>query len=298
MRALGDFTRSADSGQWKITRLGDGVDAETFLVQSNGPPILRGHCSLVAKLYKSRNASIMQMVQAQFDSLSNLHATLHGCNVNGWMISIPQPLHIHKSPLALLMTEVPGRHIDSYASENKAVTSRNVRDAARAFATSMQQCWSGGRHHGDLGVHNALFDIEAKKISFVDPGTRESCPVCNGYTRVHTLAALDLAHALYDATIDVTDLTGRPTMRVHREAFVENVLLAILENIESPAEKRRLLEEIWSCAQQHLDDCWEPSWSPRGIWHSFVKQIMMQRISSILDRVISHTGVCPTSGQL
>ena len=296
--ALSDFTRSADSGQWKITRLGDGVDAETFLVQSNGPPILHGYRSLVAKLYKSGNASITQMVQAQFDSLSNLHAALHGSNINGWMISIPRPLNIHKSPLALLMTEVPGRHIDSYASENEAVTSRNIRDAARAFATSMQLCWSGGRHHGDLGVHNALFDIEAKTISFVDPGTRESCPVCNGDTKVHTLAALDLAHALYDATIDVTDLTGRPTMRVHREVFIENVLLAILEDIESPAKKRRLLEEIRSCVQQHLDDCWEPSLSPRGIWHSFVKQIMTQRISSILDRVIFHTGVYPTSGQL
>jgi hypothetical protein len=156
---------------------------------------------------------------------------------------------------------------------------------------AMQQCWSSGRRHGDLGVHNSLFDIEAKKISFVDPGTREGCPVCNDYTIAQTPVELDLAHTLYDVTIDVTDLTGRPTMRMHREAFVENVLHAILENIDSPGEKRRLVEEIWSCAQQHLDHCWKPSWSPRGMWHSFVKKIMKQRISSILERVVFQTDI-------
>lgn len=291
MRVLKDVTRSPNSRSWKMTRLGSGQHAETFLVHSNGLPILRGHNSVVAKLYKSQNTVTLSMVQDQFDALSSLHAALHGCEVNGWKISVPRPLRIHKSPLTLLMTKVPGRHIDSYKSKDDVLTSRNLRDAAYAFAAAMQRCWSVGRRHGDLGVHNALFDIEARKIAFIDPGTRESCPVCNDYTRAQAPAVLDLAHTLYDVTIDVTDLTGRPTMRTHREIFVENVLHAILENMNSPGEKRRFLEEIWRCAQQHLEECWNPSWSPRGLWHCFVKNIMIQRISSLLERVDSQIDI-------
>jgi O-antigen/teichoic acid export membrane protein len=290
MRTLQDFTGSADNSHWKISRLGGGLHAETFLVQSNGPPIVSHH-SLVVKLYKPRKDVTFQMVQAEFDSLSNLHAALDGCEINGWKISTPRPFRIHRSPLALLMTEVPGRHIDSYASKNDILTSRNLRDAARAFATTMQQCWSSGGRHGDLGVHNVLFDIEAKKISFVDPGTSASCPVCNGSTKPQSPQASDLAHVLYDVSIDVVDMIGSPTMRMHRQAFVESVLHTIIENIDSPEEKRLLLDEIWSSAQQHVSICLERSWSLKGMWHGFLKRIMTQRISSILERVTSQTNV-------
>jgi hypothetical protein len=295
MRALKAFTGFADKSHWKIMRIGEGLHAEIFLMQSNGLPIWHGHPSLVTKLYKPPGAAgthvNLQTVQAQFNSLSNLHAALHGREINGWKVSIPCPLYIHKSPLALVMTEVPGKHIDSYASKNVVLTSRNLLDAARGFVTTMQQCWSDGRCHGDLGVHNVLFDIEAKKISLIDPGTLESCPVCNDCTRSQSPAVLDLAHTLYDVTLDVSDLVGGPTMRLHRENFVENVLHTVIENIGSPEEKRRLLNEIWRSVQQHLDDCWKPSWSPRGMWHSFVKQIVMQRIRSILERVVSQAKV-------
>jgi tRNA A-37 threonylcarbamoyl transferase component Bud32 len=230
-------------------------------------------------------------VQAEFDSLTNLHAVLDGCEINGWKISTPRPLFIHKSPVALVMTEVPGRHIDLYASKNDILTSRNLRDAARAFATTMPQCWSGGGRHGDLGVHNVLFDIDAKKISFVDPGTSASCPVCNSSTKPQSPQASDLAHVLYDVSIDVMDMIGSATMRRHREAFVENVLHTIIENLDSSREKRLLLDEIWSSAQQHMRICLEHSWSLRGMWHGFLKQILTQRISSIIKRVASQTNV-------
>ncbi|MGB8631250.1 MAG: hypothetical protein WCD69_18010, partial [Xanthobacteraceae bacterium] len=232
-----------------------------------------------------------QMVQAEFDSLSNLHAVLDRREINGWKISTPQPLRIHRSPLALLMTEVPGLHIDSYASQNDILTSRNLRDAARAFATTMPQCWSGGGRHGDLGVHNVLFDIEAKKISFVDPGTSTGCPVCNGSTKSASPQASDLAHVLYDVSIDVMDMIGNQTMRLHREAFVESVLHTIIENIDSPEEKRLLLDEIWSSAQQHISVCLERSWSLKGMWHGFLKRILAQRVRSILQRVTAQTKV-------
>jgi O-antigen/teichoic acid export membrane protein len=288
MRTLQDFTGSA---AWKITRLGGGQYAETFLVQPNGPPTVCHH-SLVVKLFKQPNDMAFQTVQAEFEALSSLHAVLDGCEINGWKISTPRPLRIHRSPLALLMTEVPGLHIDAYASKNDILTSRNLQDAARAFATTMPKYWTSGRCHGDLGVHNVLFDIEAKKISFVDPGTSAGCPVCNRATKPQSPQASDLAHVLYDVSIDVMDLIGSATMRMHREAFVESVLHAIVEDIISPDEKRLLLDEIRGSAQQHINICLEHSWSLKGIWHDFLRRMLTHRISSILERVTSRTKVC------
>jgi hypothetical protein len=291
IHALQDFTQCADTSRWKITRLGHGLHAETILIQSNGRPIWRNNFSLVTKFYKPLKGVTFQMVQAEFDSLLNLHRIMDGREINGWTVSVPRPLYIHKSPLALTMTEVPGRHIDYYASKNDIVTSQNLRAAARAFATTMQQCWSSGAHHGDLGVHNVLFDIEGKKISFIDPGTSASCPVCNGSNKPQSLQASDLAHVLYDLSIDVMDMIGSRTMRMHRQAFIESVFHTIIENIDSPEEKRLLLDKIWIAAQQHVSICLKPSWSLKGMWHGFVNQIMTQRISSILERVMSKSSL-------
>jgi hypothetical protein len=142
-----------------------------------------------------------------------------------------------------------------------------------------------------LGVHNILFDIEAKKMSFVDPGTSAGCPVCNGASKPRSPRASDLAHVLYDVSIDVMDMIGGPTMRMHREAFVESVLQAIIENIDSPEEKRLLLDEIWNSAQQHMSICLERSWSLKGMWHGFLRRMLTLRISSILERVTSRANL-------
>jgi hypothetical protein len=87
------------------------------------------------------------------------------------------------------------------------------------------------------------------------------------------------------------DLIGNQTMRAHREIFLEYVLQTIIENIDSPEEQRRLLNEVRSSVQQHLDDSWKTSWSPKGMWNGFIKDVQFQRISSIIERVVSRTNV-------
>jgi hypothetical protein len=87
------------------------------------------------------------------------------------------------------------------------------------------------------------------------------------------------------------DLIGNQTMRAHRETFVEYVLHTIIENIDSPEEQQRLLNEVRSSVQQHLDDGWKTSWCPKGMWHSFIKDVQFQRISSIIERVVSRINV-------
>jgi O-antigen/teichoic acid export membrane protein len=295
MRVLQEFTKCVDSSHCTVTRIGgerDG-DAEIFIINSVGPqPIWRTDNAVVVKLYKPEAPFNFETVQAQIDSLSNLHAVLDGRQINGWRISVPRLLYVCKSPLAVVMTAVPGQSIGSYTSRSDVLTPRIFLEAARTFAMAMEQCWSSGRRHGDLHLGNILFDIEAKNISIIDPGWREDCRVCNDVTKFKSAAVADLTHVLWELAIDAMDLIRGPTVRFSQETFIENVLLSIVEGIDSREEKRRLLNEIWGCAQQHLTDRIERPWSLKGVWNRFVGQVAMGRIRSILERVNSHANVC------
>lgn len=288
MRALQGFATFADSSDRTIARLGNGQHAEIFLVQSKKTPIWHNHYSLVAKLYQPAAKLTTEMVHAQFNSLSSLYASLDDSHINGWKISVPQPLGVCTSPLALVMTAVPGKHIDFYTPKSDPSNSKTLIDAARTCAMAMQQCWARGQRHGDLALQNVLFNLESKEISFVDAGTPESCITCDNSTDAEVC---DLAHLLCDATTDVMDVIGRSTMRTSREMFIENVLLTVIKSVDSAEDERRLLSDIWLCAQQHLADSLEESFSILGVWNRFVKRIAVHRIRSILERASARANI-------
>jgi O-antigen/teichoic acid export membrane protein len=287
IQALQNFTDASDHSRWTIKRIGGGEQAEVFMIESKGRlPIWREYHALVIKLYKPEAALTLEMVQAQFTSLSGLHAALDGRKVNGWTISVPRPLHVCQSPLAFVMTPVSGENIETCMLEGDVRTSEVLQDAARVFATALEQCWSSGRRHADLGLRNVLFDIEAKNISFIDAGTRESCRACSEIARFPSAAASDLAHVLCDVATDVTDLVGSQ-VRMGKELFFECVLRTVVENIGSETEKRQLLNQIRDCLEEHLAECLQPSWSLKGVSHRVVRQVAVNRVQSMLERVVS-----------
>jgi O-antigen/teichoic acid export membrane protein/RIO-like serine/threonine protein kinase len=287
VRVLKELTKVSDESRWAITRIGEGHESEVFVVNSTGrEPLWRTHRTLVAKLYKpvvrSSLAKItLENVQAQFNSLSERHAALNGRKVSGWRISVPQPLYLCQSPLALVMTAVPGQNIDSYLANKDAPTPEILLEAARAVAMAMQECWSRGQLHGDLGLHNVLLDVGSKEISFIDA---EASHTCNDDSQQFN-AASDLAHFLKVLAMDLADLTRNPTVRMNKELFAEGVLRAITEKIECREENRRVLGEIWFCAREELANYVDDSWSPRGLWQRLVKLVATHRIRSILQRV-------------
>jgi O-antigen/teichoic acid export membrane protein/tRNA A-37 threonylcarbamoyl transferase component Bud32 len=291
MRALQEFTNNVDNSRWAITRIGEGGDADVFLISSTvGQPIWKMEPTLVAKLYKPEIPLSPEMVHAQYNSLSKLHAVLNGREINGWTVFVPRPLYVCASPLALVMTVVPGANIEFGTSKGDVLKSQMLHNGARAFANAMERCWSSGRRHGDLTLQNVLLDVEGKKISFIDAGTLESCNTCND-SATQFAAASDIGHLLWHSATGVMDLIDSPTVRTGREMFVESVLVAILENIESRERRRQFLEEAWVSAQQHLTDRLYLSWSARGIWHRIVKKVAINRIRSILERVDSQSNV-------
>ena len=280
--AVQDLTKCTPHGHWTTTRLGDGDHAETFLIESKGPPIFRNQDALVVKVYKAEAALSVEMARAQSDSLLKLHAVLDGRDINGWQISVPYPLHLCHSPLALVMTAARGRHIEAYASKRDARTS--LIEAARICALAMQQCWSTGGRHGDLWLSNVLLDLENKEISFIDAGTFEACSICNDRTNV-LVAAREIAHLLCLVASDLSGLFGRSAVRTTKEVFVQHFLLATIKNIDMPEQREQLLNEIWFWAQQHLRSFLTVSWSIQAAWCRFVRQVATYRIRWILERV-------------
>jgi hypothetical protein len=85
--------------------------------------------------------------------------------------------------------------------------------------------------------------------------------------------------------MDVADTISNPIACLRRQVFAESTLRALIETMVPYEHKRRLLREIRACAQQHLSEILEPSWSARGLWRWFLRQIAARRMDSIFDRL-------------
>jgi O-antigen/teichoic acid export membrane protein len=293
IRVLQTLTQTFDPGRCAIVRLGEGDHSNVYSVQSKDRrPIWREYRNLVVKLYKPETAMI-DLADAQFDSLSRLHSALDGLTVNDWKISTPKPLHVCKSPLALVMTAVSGKKdLKSCAATDDGLTPEVLQAVARAIVAALEESWSRGQLHGDMALQNVLYDVRAKNLSFIDPGTRECCNVCNDITTRWRPAALELGHIVRDLGTDVRDIIGNPVARFRRQIFVESALRAFIETIGSSQEKQRALDEIRSCAHAHLSKVFELSWSFRGLWYWLLTQFVVRRMDTMLDKLKIESNTC------
>jgi len=283
-QVLQKLNESSNSERWTIARLGEGDHSNVYVAYANDDlPIWPAHSTLVIKVYKPEAGLTIEMVNEQFASLSRLYATLDGRIANGWRISTPRPLYICNSPLALVMTAVPGKkNLKSCAATDNDLTPELLDDLGRAVVAAMQENWSRGELHGDLGLQNVLYDIPTMQLSFIDSGTRECCIVCNDKTNPWRPAVLELGHILRDLGTDVHDMTGNPIARLRRKIFTESALRAFLEPIVSLEERQRTLDEIRACAQVHLSKVLEPSWSLRGLLRRPLTRFAVHRMNTVL----------------
>lgn len=270
-----------------LTRLGEGDHASVYAVAAKNVSLQN---AIVVKLYKP--GSDPSIAQAQFDGLERLHAALHGRIFAGWTLHVPRPLAILQVPLALTMTGAPGKPIDTYAA-NGRLGPAALETASAAFAAAMQNAWARGLIHGDLGLRNILFDMEAKTLALIDPGTLESCRVCNAAQHAPHAAAMDLGHLLVELVTDVNDLIGNPAVRTHKQSFVASLLRSVLASVDSHTEKKRLLSNIRQIVAAHLTSTLTPSRSPRGVWHRLVKAVAERRITDTLGRLEDDLGLGP-----
>ncbi len=285
LRAMRELT-GQDTGDWVLKRLGEGDHAVVYgIAAKDGGPVWQAYTHLVVKQFKPEANLDTTMVTKQREALSRLHAALDGRICDGWRIATPKPLWVAETQLALVMSMVPGHDMSASAANAGTLETEVIEAAARATISVLQEAWSRGQVHGDFGLQNILFGFESKTLSFIDPGTPESCSICNAANPRRDPAALDLAHFVYDLATDVSDLIGSPTARLRRQVFAEAALGSVLATIASEDQRRALLKEVHASAYAHMAANLHPSWTVRGLWHGIVKQIAVRRIDALLDRL-------------
>jgi hypothetical protein len=282
---LQHFTQSGKDADWIIETLGEGDQANVHSVRpQNRQWIWQTHRTLVIKLYKPEWTPKVEAVRRQFEALLRLRVALHGHTINGWKISTPAPLFVCVSPLALVMTMVPGRPLTSLLDDADNVTPEVLDSVPRAVVAAMERCWSAGQLHGDLNFDNILCDIANRGLSFVDLGLpTNSLLFDDDVPRRWYPASHDLAYMLYDTGTRVKSTIGNPKARLRQQLFAESILRAFIETIGPFEEKQRLLDEIEACVRVFLKSL-RPS-SPRELWRMIVKKIAARRIDAILLRL-------------
>jgi O-antigen/teichoic acid export membrane protein len=275
MQVLRQFKPGKVGGDWSILKHGEGEQADVFIAEfRGGRPDRWAQPPVVVKLYKSTVASQAELAGRQFESLSRSNAILGDRTFKGWRISIPAPLYMCRSPLALIMSMVPGTKMSWHLRAGDE-SHEIVEIVPQVVVAGMTHCWAAGQSHGDFDVDNILLDPVARQISFVDLGSPTI--VLAHYAGRWRPASDDLAYMLYSAAIELKRNVVRPNLRARKLMFAERVMRAFVETVS-------LLDEILARAQLHLEAI-DVSWSPQGQWHRLLRRSAARSIEATLERL-------------
>jgi O-antigen/teichoic acid export membrane protein len=282
VRVLRQLTGGEGEACWEIEQLGEGVQATVYAVRTrDGQPVWRTHGCLVVKLYRPEAGPSLERVRGQLAALSRLHEAVHGGSCGGWKTFAPAPLYLCESPLAQVMTMVPGRELDWHLETGAGVSQELLETAPRAVAAAMRNYWALGELYGALSFCNLLCDVNARELSFVDVGLESDSFLCDRVPRRWYPASRDLAYLLYQTGVRVKHSIGHPAARGRQQTFTDGVVRAFLETVESSKERQCLLDEIQACVRVHLRTL-DLSWSPRGLWHVLLSQVASRRIDKLM----------------
>jgi hypothetical protein len=138
------------------------------------------------------------------------------------MTSTPAPLYVCDSPLALVMTMVPGKKLNLCQETGDNMTPEVLESASRAVSAAMERYWSiESQLHCDLSFNNILCDIVARDLS--------NCFLCEEVTKRWYQASHDLAYLLYGTGVTVKNTIGHPGALLRRQMFTHGVLRAVIE---------------------------------------------------------------------
>jgi O-antigen/teichoic acid export membrane protein/tRNA A-37 threonylcarbamoyl transferase component Bud32 len=288
------LTHGRDPNDWVIERIDEGLQADIYATRRRDyrGPVLKTYSSVAIKLYKPAAPLDLELVRRQFESLSRLHAALNGSRVHSWKISIPTPICVCDSPLALVMLVVPGKTL-SFWLEHGSLPCEVLCSLPDVIIAAMNRLWSIGQVHGDLTFDNILCDIRARDLSFVDPGMRTICPLRDDLTARWTPPAHDLAHMLYDVGTSVLSALVNPVAFFRKQAFAESLIRAFIATIGPSKEKRSQLEEIRACVWVHLMGLGAGSHSLRKVYQRLQRQVGLRRVQKIIKRMSLEAGLLP-----
>ena len=232
-------------------------------------------------MFKSGAAVDVETVRGEARVLSRRRSAMNGALVDGWRIVIPESLQVCAAPLAIVMTEAPGRSLFNWTKTGAGLTPKLLEQIAEATIASVGNFWARGELHGDFSLQNILCDAANKTLAFIDFGTIDDCAPCCGKGQ-WSPAARDLSHLLSDVASDVRRSIGNPKAPRRRRLFATSALRAFLRPLGSPEEQRSALDEIENCAWAHVENLFDLSVSPRLPWRLYVKFITTRRLAALL----------------
>jgi hypothetical protein len=267
-----------------VEQFDEGVESDVFMVRSrDGHPLWETHRSLVIKLYKPAAIPSFEVARKEFDALSRMRTMLNGLTISGWRICTPLPLYLCKSPLALVMTPVPGRRLEACVETSDNLTHEVLETMPRAVVAAMGIYWSMGQLHGDLHIENILCDFAARDLSFIDAGVPvSSFAFCDNVTKRWYPASYDLGYTLYNASIRLRSTIGNSAARFRQQNFVERILRIFVETVDPFEQKEQLLDEIEACARAHLQSL-ELTWSLSGLGRVLLRRVASRYIDTVIN---------------
>jgi O-antigen/teichoic acid export membrane protein len=284
-----EFTRGAAGSDWSVRKLDEGKQADVFVAELRSRHLdVQAQEPVVIKLYRSTLASRARLARQQFECLSRSHSLLGGRTFSGWRTSAPIPLYMCGSPLALVMSMVPGRKVSWHLRTGGELTREIMDTVPEAVVAAMTHCWAAGQSHGDLTVDNIVLDPVAREMSFIDldlpSGVRACCAVASRWQP----ASDDIAYMLYSAAMDVKEDILRPGLHARKLMFVERVLRAFVATIAGCEDKMRVLDEIHACTRLHLKAI-EVSCRPQGHWRRLLRRRAARSIDTTLETLKRET---------
>ncbi len=285
---LNQFGRPWEIDHSDVALLGKGDDALAYLVssrQKKGAPEER---PFVVKMFREHADVSPHEVHAQFRTMSTLRARLDGQSIEGWTISVPDPLCVYESPLAIVMTHVPGRNMKCwtsdgwYTGDEGQLTPTLAAEIGRVTVLALQKAWRVDDMHGDFALQNLMCDIKNKYLYLIDPG--QSCPVCIFSRKKWPPSVRDLGHLTSDISADVKRFLCRPAARARSMAFLESALDTHMQSIAPGPARFAVAAAIRDCLNAHYAEDLPTSVSPRGIWRGYVRWVATYRANSLLAK--------------
>ncbi len=284
---LQDIVGEADARKASLQKIGSGDHSVAYLAELR-TSAHAGELSekLVVKLYRSDVELDLTKVKDQLDALTKLHAAVDNHRAEGWQICVPKPLKICEQPVAIVMTAMVGSQINDWLDLEPSTD--EMKEAAKGFSAALERIWQQGAFHGDLGSQNILIETTQKRISFIDPGTLESCVVCG--QPGHDARTLDLAHFLYSYAIEEASRTKSLSLKkFHKEYFTLEVLKNALRNTGRSEPTTHLLSDLRAYTSAHIRETLTLSFSIRGIWRFYARY----RSAQIAERILLRLKAAP-----
>jgi O-antigen/teichoic acid export membrane protein len=295
-QVLENFLQEGANSGLAIERIGEGVQGTIHAARRADQQFLWGtHSCLAIKLYKPAAGFGVDQVHEQFTSLTRLHAAVDGSTVEGWTTLAPMPLFVCHSPLALVMTVVPGRELDWYLETGTSFRSDLLISAPRAVVTALRNYWELGHVYGALSFANIHCDPANRELAFLDAGLETDALLCEGVGKRWYPASRDLAYMIYQTGVRVRSGVFNRAARVRQELFTYSVLQSFVESLGTLDEQCELLDEIQACAHVHLRAL-DVSWSCRGLWRILLRRVAARRIDGFLANFRRDAGLSLSLG--